>query len=48
VIIFFGLRMIFPDDDTLLAYTLRFIRYAAVGFWVSYLGPRVFVSLKLA
>jgi membrane-associated phospholipid phosphatase len=48
VIIFFGLRMIFPQDETLLAYSLRFIRYAAVGFWVSYLGPRTFVALKLA
>lgn len=48
VIIFFGLRLIFPHDNSLLAYALRFIRYAAVGFWVSYLGPRVFVSLKLA
>jgi membrane-associated phospholipid phosphatase len=48
VIIFFGLRMIFPQGETILAYSLRFIRYASVGFWVSYLGPRVFVSLRLA
>jgi membrane-associated phospholipid phosphatase len=48
VIIFFGLRMVFPQDETLLAFTLRFIRYAAVGFWVSYLGPRIFVALRLA
>ncbi len=48
VVIFFGLRMIFPQDETLLAHSLRFIRYAAVGFWVSYLGPRVFVLLRLA
>ncbi|OGO16585.1 MAG: hypothetical protein A2Z14_11495 [Chloroflexi bacterium RBG_16_48_8] len=47
VIIFFGLRMIFPQDETLVAFTLRFIRYAAVGFWVSYLGPKIFVSLRL-
>jgi membrane-associated phospholipid phosphatase len=48
VIIFFGLRMIFPQGETLLDQSLRFIRYAAVGFWVSYLGPRIFVSLRLA
>jgi membrane-associated phospholipid phosphatase len=48
VIIFFGLRMIFPQGETLLAYSLRFIRYACVGFWVSYLAPRLFVSLRLA
>jgi membrane-associated phospholipid phosphatase len=48
VIIYFGLRLIFPSGNTLLAYSLRFIRYAAVGYWVSYLGPRVFVLLKLA
>jgi membrane-associated phospholipid phosphatase len=48
VIIYFGLRMIFPQGDTLIAYTLRFVRYAVVGFWVSYLGPRMFVLLRLA
>jgi len=48
VIFFFGLRMIFPHDDSLVAISLRFLRYAFVGFWVSYLAPRVFVSLRLA
>jgi membrane-associated phospholipid phosphatase len=48
VVIFFGLRMIFPQGETLLAHSLRFIRYAGVGLWVSYLGPRAFVALRLA
>lgn len=48
VVLFFGLRMIFPQGTTLLAYSLRFLRYAAVGFWVTYLAPRIFVVLRLA
>ena len=46
--IFFGLSMIFPSGISPLALSLRFIRYGTLGFWVSYLGPRIFVALKLA
>jgi membrane-associated phospholipid phosphatase len=48
IIIYLGLRLVLPRGDTLIPQALRFLRYAAVGFWVSYLGPRVFVMLKLA
>ena len=48
VVIFFGLRWLFPTEPTLLGQVLRFIRYAVVGLWVAYLAPRVFVKLKLA
>jgi membrane-associated phospholipid phosphatase len=48
IIIFFGLRFIFPTEPALLSAVLRFIRYASVGFWVAYLAPRLFVKLKLA
>jgi membrane-associated phospholipid phosphatase len=47
-ILFFGLRMLFPAGNSILAYILRFFRYAVVGFWVSYLAPRLFVLTKLA
>lgn len=48
VIIYFGLRMVLPIGDDLLAQSLRFVRYALVGLWVAYLAPRAFVKLNLA
>ena len=47
-VIFFGLRWLFPTEPTILGHILRFIRYAFVGFWVSYPAPWLFVKLKLA
>jgi len=46
--LYFGLKLIFPSDDTLLAQFLRYIRYAVVGFYATYLAPRLFVALRLA
>ncbi len=43
-----GLRAVLPDGETLLALTLRYLRYAAVGMWVTYLAPRLFVWLRLS
>jgi membrane-associated phospholipid phosphatase len=48
ILLFFGLRLIFPSEPVLLGAILRFIRYASVGFWVAYLAPRLFVKLRLA
>jgi membrane-associated phospholipid phosphatase len=48
VVIFFGLRWLFPAEPLLLGQILRFIRYGIVGFWVAYAAPRLFVKLKLA
>jgi hypothetical protein len=48
LVFYFGLKLIFPDDESLLDYALRFVRYAAVGFWASYGAPRLFVRLGLA
>jgi membrane-associated phospholipid phosphatase len=47
-LIYFGLSAIFPSGDDILANVFRYVRYGAVGFWVAYLGPRVFVLLRLA
>jgi hypothetical protein len=47
-LIYFGFSAIFPSGDDLLANVFRYVRYGAVGFWVAYLGPRVFVLLRLA
>jgi len=43
----FGLDAIFPDGPTMTAALFRFLRYAILGFWASYLAPRVFTALKL-
>jgi membrane-associated phospholipid phosphatase len=43
-----GLDVIFPSGATLLSYSLRFIRYGLVGFWIAYLAPLLFIRLKLA
>ena len=48
VIIFFGLRWLFPTEPAILGQFLRFIRYGLVGFWASYPAPRLFVKLNLA
>jgi membrane-associated phospholipid phosphatase len=48
IIIFIGLAAIFPSGPTVLATALRVFRYAFVGFWISYLAPRVFVWARLA
>jgi membrane-associated phospholipid phosphatase len=48
VLLFFGLRLLFPTQPDLLGAVFRFLRYALVGFWVAYLAPRLFVKLRLA
>lgn len=47
-LLFFGLRLVFPTEPFLLGATLRFVRYALVGFWVAYLAPRLFTLVRLA
>lgn len=46
--LWYGLGQIFPRQDDLLSYSLRYIRYALVGVWVSGLAPALFVRLGLA
>lgn len=48
VLLWSGLKMLFPDDNNIICYTLRFIRYALVGYWIAGLAPAIFVKLKLA
>ncbi len=47
-VLFYGLRIVFPSGEDLLANTLRYLRYATAGFWGAYLAPRLFVLVKLA
>jgi len=46
-VLYFGLGQIFPRNADLISFTLRFIRYALIGLWVSWLGPVVFEKLGI-
>ena len=48
LILWFGLGQIFPRNEDVLSFVLRFARYALLGAWVSAGAPWVFVRLKLA
>jgi membrane-associated phospholipid phosphatase len=48
LILWVGLDKAFPDGQSILAFTLRFVRYCIVGFWVSGAAPEIFIRLKLA
>ena len=48
LILWMGLGEVFPRGDGLIFYTLRFIRYALVGWWVAGGAPWFFVRFKLA
>lgn len=48
LVLYMGLGLIFPGDQDLLSYALRYLRYTLVGFWISGIGPRLFIRSKLA
>ena len=48
LIVRYGLKAIFPEGEYALAYFLRYLRYALIGFWVTGGAPWAFISLKLA
>lgn len=48
LILWQGLGALFPRGETLLALSLRYLRYALVGFWIVGLAPAIFVGLGLA
>jgi membrane-associated phospholipid phosphatase len=43
-----GLKLVFPAAGEPQYALFRFLRYAAMGFWLTFAGPWVFVRLKLA
>jgi hypothetical protein len=47
-LLYFGLKVIFPEGEYLLAYVLRYVRYALIGFWITGLAPLIFIRLNLA
>jgi membrane-associated phospholipid phosphatase len=48
LVIRYGLKFIFPEGETVLAYFLRYLRYTLIGFWVTGGAPWAFIHLKLA
>ena len=48
IIIWQGLGLVFPDGETLVSFTLRFMRYGLVGGWVAAFAPMLFIRFKLA
>jgi len=48
LIIRYGLKFIFPDGETVLAYFFRYLRYMLIGFWVAGGAPWAFIRLSLA
>jgi len=47
MILWLGLRMVFPRDASLVSQMFRYLRYALTGFWVTYAAPWVFIKLGL-
>jgi membrane-associated phospholipid phosphatase len=47
VILWYGLGKVFPRQEDLLSYALRFFRYTLVGVWVSAGAPWLFKRLRL-
>jgi membrane-associated phospholipid phosphatase len=48
VVIWGGLKALFPEDPLWIALPLRILRYFLILFWVSYSGPALFIRLRLA
>lgn len=46
--LYLGLDSIFPDDLSVIAYILRFVRYFLIGLWISFGAPKIFEWVKLS
>ena len=47
LILWMGLGAVFPRNNDLISYALRFLRYTLIGFWASGLAPFLFIQLKI-
>lgn len=47
LILWMGLRLVFPRDASFVSQVLRFARYGVTGFWVAYGAPWVFAKFKV-
>lgn len=48
LVFWFGLDLLFPSGESILPATLRYVRYALVGFWIAGGAPWVFIRLRIA
>jgi membrane-associated phospholipid phosphatase len=48
LVVYYGLKLVFPAGQSLPAIGLRFVRYSATTFWMVYLAPQVFIRLGVA
>ena len=46
--LYLGLSALFPSGETLAGAIFRYVRYAIIGLWVTYLAPRFFHLIRLA
>lgn len=46
-ILWMGLGEVFPDNENLVSWVLRYLRYGLVGVWISGIAPMVFIKLGL-
>lgn len=46
--VYYGLKYVFPRETNSLYQLFRFIRYGLVGFFATFVAPKLFVALKLA
>ncbi|MBV6396547.1 MAG: hypothetical protein HFACDABA_02145 [Anaerolineales bacterium] len=47
-ILYFGLKMVFPDGEDVMALVFRYIRYTLVGAWISAGAPWTFSKLQIS
>jgi membrane-associated phospholipid phosphatase len=47
LVLWYGLGLVFPRDEAVIPYILRYLRYALVGGWISAGAPWLFTRLKL-
>ncbi len=47
LVFWMGLDLVFPGGEDLVGYTLRFVRYALVGWWAAGLAPLLFIRLGI-
>ena len=48
LVLYRGLDLIFPEGESLVAFIFRYVRYAAMGFWLFALAPLIFRRIGLA
>jgi hypothetical protein len=47
VIVYIGLKIIFPSGENYIAFFFRYLRYGLLGFWISGGAPFIFLKLNL-